>query len=379
MIINILLTILNFFRFLLSYVVPKEKGKWLFMPTHNKGKLSGNVKALLDYTVNQENKDLSIEVLISSKASAQYLQNASYVKIINNYFEAFVAILRAEYIIVDAIPKEFIKGKYSIIQLWHGVGFKNIALLDNHLKEKKRKEYSRFFKKMDFVIASSQDDLNRKNKSFNIDRTIITGMPRNDVFLDRINEVDKIKNQLNLNGYNRVILYAPTFREIVTSLPFQDRFWEKLNNIMVKNNEIFIIKKHPWDTALKLPNSYSHIRDLSNDVSEVQNLLLISNLLITDYSGIVTDFVLTNNPVLIYAYDLKDYLINCRSMYYDLEEILPKPFIWDEETLLKKIRERNWEKDREYLESYKKFKNRFHNFQDNQSSRRVYEHILSLK
>ena len=74
--------------------------------------------------------------------------------------------------------------------------------------------------------------------------------------------------------------------------------------------------------------------------------MIITDLLISDYSGIITDFVITDKPVILYMYDFQLYLENCRSMYFDLEEILPKPFVFKEEDLLEKIINSDWTKDK---------------------------------
>src|SRR5699024_3966255 len=110
--------------------------------------------------------------------------------------------------------------------------------------------------------------------------------------------------------------YAPTFRDFETAPPCSPGFWKKLNEYLVANNEFFVVTKHPLDLYLKIPGHYSNIDDWSEKIDDVQNLLLITDLLISDYSSIVTDFVLTGRPILTYAYDFEVFKQKCRSIYY---------------------------------------------------------------
>ena len=142
----------------------------------------------------------------------------------------------------------------------HGTDFKNIALLTEHTPN-----YIRILKKQvnqfRFVVGNSKADAIRKNGSFEVENAIVTGSPRNDVFFEGKDYFNILREKHNIKNYNRVILYAPTFRDSETIPPFSDNFWRRLNDSLIKNNEIFIVKKHPWDKFLKVPDTYSKIKD----------------------------------------------------------------------------------------------------------------------
>src|SRR5699024_10867868 len=129
---------------------------------------------------------------------------------------------------------------------------------------------------------------------------------------------------------------------------------------------------------LKIPGHYSNIDDWSEKIDDVQNLLLITDLLISDYSSIVTDFVLTGRPILTYAYDFEVFKQKCRSIYYDLNVILPRPLVKEEEELLEKIKDRHWCSSPQVKSSYENFRKTFHSYLDGDSGRRVMEAILNL-
>lgn len=128
-----------------------------------------------------------------------------------------------------------------------------------------------------------------------------------------------------LETYSRIISYAPTFRDFETTEPFFESFWRSLQDFLDRTNQVFIFKTHPEDRNLKVLSNFKNIKDLSHIVDDPRELLLISDLSIS--SSLTTDFTLTGKPTLIYAYDFEGYKNNCRSIYYDLEEIISKPFV----------------------------------------------------
>src|SRR5699024_2288495 len=175
-----------------------------------------------------------------------------------------------------------------------------------------------------------------------------------------------------------IIAYAPTFRDHPTQPPFSDSFYKELQHYLQKTNGILVIKKHPVDKFLKLNKEYPNIKDLSANISDIQDLLVVADLLISDYSSVSTDFSLTGRPILIYAYDLQAYIENCRTLYYDLEAVLPQPFVKEERELLDKIRNLEWVEQLEIKESYTRFRNSFHKYTDGKSSQRVVQEIKKL-
>lgn len=366
-----------FFFKILSYFIPKKKRYYALYPLHDTSKLSGNIRAMALY-LHKCHKNIEIVVITNNKTVKNELKELGIKSHI--LFAGFSwTLLRAEFVFIDAsVSRMLTNSRVSIIQLWHGVGFKNIALLNNNLGEKSLYALSKFFKKYALLITSSNDDFKKKKDSFKSPHIVITGSPRNDIFFASSSYFDKIKKQYNLELYSKIITYAPTFRDFETTKPFSNSFWESLQEYLEKTNQVFVVKKHPWEKHLNVPKNLLNVKDLSKLVSDPQELLLVTDLLISDYSSITTDFALTNRPILIYAYDFEAYKNNCRSVYYDLEKILPKPFIYNEEVLLKRIKSDDWTRDKNYIDSYNTFKATFHKYIDGNSSQRVMNEVLKL-
>lgn len=361
---------------LLSYVVPKKKGVYGCMSIHDKSGWTGNIKAFMLYAKKAQ-PELIIELLAFDKALAGKVKK-HHIKVTSNRMVIFWKILRAEHLILDSTSLFIRKGNFSVVQLNHGVGFKNIGLLNDHSTRRDKKYLKEHCRKFSLVAATSQSDLEKKNRSYATQTAKITGQPRNDVFFENSGLVQILEKKYQTGKYEKVITYAPTFRDFETASPFSDGFWERLQDYLENKNILFAVKKHPWDKLLKVPENFPNIRDFTSVVSDPQELLLLTDILISDYSSIMTDFALTDKPILVFAYDYKLYIEKCRSMYYNLEEILPKPFLQDEEDLLKALKQVVERGTSENRESYKNFKETFHYYLDGDSSKRVLKEIEDL-
>ena len=364
---------------ILSRIIPKRKNYFVFIPTHDrKNILTGNSLALLQY-IRNNHSEIQCDLILINEKDVIIPEEEKGLVVKRKFLSVYWSILRAQHLILDTVIFNpiIVYGQYSIILLWHGTGFKNVALLTEH-SENYISIVKKLANQLRFIAATSEANVNKKNGSFQVEKAIATGYPRNDIFFQEKNDLKKLREKYNVENYDKVITYAPTFRDSLTIIPFSDKFWKRLNDYLIENNEVFIVKKHPWDIYLKVPDNYANVKDYSESITDPQELLLITDLLISDYSSIITDFVITNKPVILYMYDLKLYLESCRSMYYDLEGILPRPFVYSEEDLLEKITNSDWTKDKEYKKSYNAFKNQFHKYLDGESSKRVTEEILKL-
>lgn len=366
---------------LLSWVIPKKKG--LILLTSSDGtKFKDNPKYFYLYLLKKrktvkpywvtKNKGLFKQLKIENK-SALYLYSLKH----------FISVIKAEYIVCDDTRNAILYdsyfwflGRFKNVLTWHGTGFKKIGLLDDkYLRHKNSLKYKIMYfiqknryKSYFLILATSKADKLRKINCFNNEKVKILGYPRNDYLINRIKN-EKDSKQLK-------ILYAPTFRESFIesrfkSEPFSKDFLENLNTKLKKKKMYFLIKKHPKDKRCILKKKYSNIKDISNMYQDIHIILPEIDILISDYSSIITDFGLTNRPIIYYIYDKKHYLSNCRSFYYDYFKICPGPFVNNEEELLNHIFNLSWFKKNEYNEEYEKFVKTFHKYKTSTSSEQL--------
>lgn len=362
---------------MISYIIPKKKDYYAFFPTvYTKGEFYGNVKALMSY-IAQNHSEIETVLLSLDKGVIQKAQSNDFATK-RTILGITWASLRAEHILINtATAGDFRIGRFSIIQLWHGSGFKEVGLLRPDYKyQVDRLKLN--FKKFKLIISTSKSDAKKQNTSFNSTAAVVTGYPRNDLFFQDKSHFNDLKIKYGLKKYNRIISYTPTFRDYKSPTPFSEVFYQNLQSFLEKSNTVFIIKKHPADKFFKFPETFKNIQDLSHKFSNTQELLLITDLLISDYSSIITDFALTKKPILIYPYDLKQYKEKSRPMYYDIEKILPQPFIKDENDLLEKLKDESWMKTPLAINSYENFVQTFHQYLDGNSSKRVMEALQGL-
>jgi CDP-glycerol glycerophosphotransferase (TagB/SpsB family) len=186
------------------------------------------------------------------------------------------------------------------------------------------------------------------------------------------------QNIIHSLSTKKTILYAPTFRDT-------DRFeretpieWERLNNLLKKNDTTFLIKLHRHDYSMIMKENYSHIRVLDNE-SDMYPLFSKVDLLITDYSSIFFDFLLTDKPVLFYPYDIEDYLTMDRSMYDEYETVTPGHKAYDFQGFYEKI-ELFFNEPNALKQSsldYNVIRKMYNKYNDSDSAKRTYQFISS--
>ena len=109
-----------------------------------------------------------------------------------------------------------------------------------------------------------------------------------------------------------------------------------------------------------------------SEYDDINDLYIISDLLITDYSSVFFDYSILKRPIIFYMYDLEEYKNNLRDFYFDIKE-LPVPIIEKEDDLIKQIKN---SKNLIYNKKYKDFNNKFTYLDDGNASKRVVEKII---
>ncbi|MCS7231881.1 MAG: CDP-glycerol glycerophosphotransferase family protein [Elusimicrobiota bacterium] len=365
----------------LSYLIPKESNLYVFI-SHVGDKFNDNPKYLYFYF---KKKGKKVVYICSDKSLLKRLTEKGINAVYSFSLKGIWTIARAKYIFITHSVKGVsrsliggILGNFNIIQTWHGIGFKSIALLDPNslLKILQIIISTKILKvivgiRFKVILATSDAIKEKFEKAFSSKNVFITGLPRNDVLFNHSFLFVDYRRDLGLNKFDKVILYAPTFRERQYAYPFTDDFLEKLDKWLAEKNYILLVKKHIYDRALKVESNYKRIWDISDKVEDVQELLPHIDVLISDYSSIITDFALLRRPIILYIYDLERFIKECRSFYFDPREVFPGPFAYSQEELIKILSDMSWFEDSNYKERYEKFLDFFHKYKDGKSCERV--------
>lgn len=221
--------------------------------------------------------------------------------------------------------------KRLIINLWHGVPLKKIALLDPNLKKAARIYFKKIFSEnYTCILTTSHELIPLMARSFAVseDKIKVWGQPRNDGMFQK-NDCRKILGQLfpDLPEYTETVLYAPTFRDYgqVQLFPFKDFDQKQLEAFLDEKNMLLFIRTHVAEQGSAAPYLGKRIRFLGNEQAEdVTGILNIFDCLITDYSSIYIDYLLTDKPMIFLPYDRQQYL-DGRGMNFDYDDVTPGP------------------------------------------------------
>ena len=160
------------------------------------------------------------------------------------------------------------------------------------------------------------------------DKIKVWGQPRNDGMFQK-NDRSKILGSLypDLPEYTKTVLYAPTFRDYgqVQLFPFKDFDPKHLEAFLEEKDMILFIRTHVAEQGSADPYLGKRIRFLGNEQAEdVTGILNIFDCLITDYSSIYIDYLLTGKPMIFLPYDRQQYL-DGRGMNFNYDDVTPGP------------------------------------------------------
>jgi len=239
------------------------------------------------------------------------------------------------------------------------------------------------FQRVTLTIATSrwaaEQQLN--NVPVKKERTKITGLPRNDVLFFN-EDRDAIKKRYGLGKF--VILYAPTFREgTARFFPFADRDINGIISFLRKRQMTMILRPHHTDLGRRRSDIFWEKIKNNKDVfkiitifdhTDVNELLKVTDCLITDYSSMHYDYLLTDRPIIYLPYDIKQYVRKWGGFNCDYEQFTPGPKPKTQREFLQWL-EKFYEGNDNFAEERQRLKNTVHNYQDGNSCRRVYDLI----
>jgi Putative glycosyl/glycerophosphate transferases involved in teichoic acid biosynthesis TagF/TagB/EpsJ/RodC len=231
---------------------------------------------------------------------------------------------------------------------WHGTPIKKMGT--DIEKDKRFLDAGEKVKwKVDLMCAQGVYDATIFSRAFNIDydKFVISGLPRNDILANyNDNYKQQLKIKLNIPLNKKVILYAPTFREFdkdkklncVIKPPIDFEKWKS----EISDEYILLLRAHYEVSKILNIKTDDFLYDFS-DYECLNDLMVVSDILISDYSSIYFDYSVMGKPMLCFAYDYDKYMEN-RGMYIDIREEFPCEIAYDESALLDQILNLDYEK-----------------------------------
>ena len=306
------LLFINIFYYFVRLISFNKNKKVVFI-TENGTDLSGNLEKL--YNSIDENKWKKKKIAIDAFDK----NNQSKFRKVINYFKEIIVAGSANNIIIDNYTLVFtylnLSRNVKLIQVWHaGVGFKSVGYARFGLDGSPH-PYISSHRKYTYVIVDQDSLIPIYKEVFGTPSSIFRsyGMPRLDNYLDMsmiTDSVDELENINPLITKKKIILFSPTYRGNGNTDAFYDYSLinlSKIYNFCKKNGFIFIIKMHPFiKEKIKIDSKYSDlIFDYSN--LDINKLIYVSDIMITDYSSCAYEFSLFNRPLIFYRFDKELY------------------------------------------------------------------------
>jgi CDP-glycerol glycerophosphotransferase len=272
----------------------------------------------------------------------------------------------------------FIKRKNQhYIQTWHSS--LRLKRIEKDAEDSLPQHYVQMAKKdslkCDLLLSGSRFGTEILKRSFWYDGEIFEhGIPRNDLlFQSNSHKRNQIKQRLNIQYESKVLLYAPTFRKGNNLDVYDLDYSQVVEKLKTKfgGDWIVLVRLHP---LLLMKSSQLVYGEKVIDVTtydDVQELLLITDTLISDYSSLIFDFSITKRPCFLYVPDVIEYTSKDRQLYFDLMEL---PFIsaTSNSDLVKKIEEFQNEV---YMDSLSKFLDEVGSYEEGKASEYLLKHI----
>ncbi|MCD7796597.1 MAG: CDP-glycerol glycerophosphotransferase family protein [Clostridiales bacterium] len=298
-------------------------------------------------------------------------------RVLRGSAEYFDALATAKYFVNDVnFSSHYVKRDGQIeIQTMHGTPLKTLGLdvAADFKTEEQKKEYISRCGRWDYLITQGKFVDEKASEIFNFHNTLLkTGYPRTDELFNRSKKtVSQIKEKLNIADDKKIILYTPTWRtkKIFDMRLDIDKMREKLGG-----EYILLVRIHHLCTG-----GYSKFADNSFvfDMSKYQNaeeLYLISDILITDYSSVMFDYSLLKRPMIFYTYDLKDYTAK-RGFYADYEAEMPGTVVNDTESLIEAVLDSSSQSSK-YRDKIKAFNKKYLGYENPDSCKAVVKTVF---
>ncbi len=276
------------------------------------------------------------------------------------------------------------------VQCWHGTPLKrlgyDIANSDNAMNstDEIRDKYYRDAKRFKYLLSPCAFATRVFKTAWNLkalgkeDAILEVGYPRNDFLVNHTEkDVQDIKKRLGLgNSEKKIILYAPTWRDNQHSaskgyIYKTEIDFEKLKTEFGDEYVILFRAHYLVANSFDFERYEGFVRDVSG-IDDINELYVISDMLITDYSSVFFDYAILERPIIFYMYDLEKYRDEIRGFYLRLEE-LPGEIVMTEDGLVELIK---LYKNRRNSDMHRTFNVRFNSLNDGKSSERLIDKII---
>lgn len=364
-------------------ILPINNNMVIYQSFHGKS-FSGNPKAIYKEMIKSKANHKGIWVLENPYTEVQ--KGTIIVK--PNTLQYYYYMAKAKYFVNNGnFPDFYEKRKGTIhLQTWHGTPLKklgyDISKDSPSYYENNSPQLIRRNSRWDYLIGPNEYTSIILQRAFGFKKEMInSGYPRNDILYNYTKEkANEIKNKLGIDKEKKVILYAPTWRDSdfhgnSANQGYKLKF--NIENFKKKfgDTHILLLRLHYRDAARLAINLSDKTVFNVSFYDDIQELYLISDLLITDYSSVMFDYINLKRPMIFYCYDYLKYKNKMRGCYFNFTESAPGPIVFDEEQLFDAIYNLKTIKNI-YKNNIDNFYDKFCEWEDGNASKRVVDKVF---
>lgn len=370
--------------------------KMVMFESYDGKRCGDSVKAIYDSLVNDEAfRDYTFVWAFTDPRSHKELEGNPHTIVVRkgsaDYFRYYAA---ARFWVNNvSVPDFLVPGKHQIyIETWHGTPLKRLGCdieTDSDPRQSKERMHRRYRakgKKVSRFVSPSPYFCEKISSAFGLDKKkqkafLKCGYPRNDALFHYTEEDQTaIREKLCIAPDKRVILYTPTWRDTDyrPGRGFEYKNAVDLQKVteLLPDDCVLLFRAHHQTGLSDVIKSSDRILDVT-DIDDINELYIISDLMVTDYSSTMFDFSILKRPMVFHMYDRGEYESNIRGLYFDVSE-LPGPVTTTEEELAEAIRHLLSSFDYNTDKTYRAFHDKYNVWEDGQAAHRVIEHCIAI-
>jgi CDP-glycerol glycerophosphotransferase len=293
-------------------------------------------------------------------------------------------LARAEFWVDNqGLPRMYTRRRETTyVQTWHGTPLKRMGFDSPALERASaatRRMHKAMMRRWSALLVPSQYFVDTFVKSYGYEgRLVRKGLPRNDLLVRGVGQewLDAKKAELGLPRDRRLVLYCPTFRDRARRLATAYDLAFDIEQVRrALGDDVFLLLRPHYLDKLKWSDRYL---PFAADVSrhhDVTELMLLADVLVTDYSSVMFDFANTGKPMVFFTYDYEDYVRDERGTYFDLPDVAPGPMVETTEALIEALRAVD-DSVEKYAEKYAEFRERFCEYETGRAAEAVVDEFF---
>jgi CDP-glycerol glycerophosphotransferase len=288
-------------------------------------------------------------------------------------------LARAEFWIDNqGFPRMFGRRRETTyIQTWHGTPLKRMGFDSPALERANattRRIHKAMMRRWSALLVPSEYFVETFVASYGYQGELVRkGLPRNDLLVRGVDDewVLAKKRELGLPTDRRLVLYCPTFRDRARRMdtPYDLPLDLEPMRRALASTHFLMLRMHYLD-SYKLSRRYDPFAANLSNHHDVTELLLIADVLVTDYSSVMFDFANTGRPMAFFTYDYEDYVRDERGTYVDLPDIAPGPMVSTTEELIAALQSVD-DDALKFKERYEQFRARFCSYETGHAAEAV--------